>query len=68
MIDERTAKCIRMAMEKKGISGKKLAEELGVTPTTISRWRERGCFAMSIVEDIAGQCDMTFDELMGLSE
>jgi transcriptional regulator with XRE-family HTH domain len=55
-------------MAKKGISGKKLAQKMEVTETTISRWRERGCFSIETLGKIAGHCDMTFDELMTLAD
>ena len=68
MKSDNLAACIRLAMAKKGISGKKLAQKMEVTETTISRWRERGCFSIETLGKIAGHCDMTFDELMTLAD
>lgn len=68
MIGERIPGCIRLAMAKKGMSGKELARKMQVTQATISSWRKRGCFDMGTAEKIAEHCDMTFDELMALAD
>ncbi len=66
MTNSNTSKAIRMAMAEKGIKGKDLAALIGVTPVTVSRWRDTGCDSVGDLTAIAKHCDMTFNELMAL--
>lgn len=68
MVVINTAKIVRMAMAKKGIKGKELAELMGVVPLTVTRWRDKGCNNLLLLEKIAGHCDMTYNDMMGLAE
>lgn len=68
MVDINTAKVVRMAMAKKGIKGKDLAELMGVVPLTVTRWRDKGCNNLRLLEKIAGHCGMTYNDMMGLAE
>ena len=68
MIDEKTAKCIQIAMVKGEISPGQLADKMGRPPATISRWRKRGCDSVTALNEIAKHCGMDYAELMSLSE
>ena len=60
--------CIRLAMTKKGITGKELAAELNVTETTVSRWRKTGCDSLITLRSIAKSCDTSAIEMMRLAD
>lgn len=63
-----TAACIRLAMAKAKVSGRKLALEMMVTETTVSRWRAEGCDKIGTLTNIAYWCKMDYDELMALAD
>lgn len=63
-----TALCIRLAMTKARVNGRKLALEMMVTETTVSRWRDKGCDKISTLEAIASWCGMEYDELIHLAD
>jgi len=67
MIKSKMGKCIQLAMTKAGISGEALAKTLGVTPTTVSRWRKE-CGDLDTLELVADQCGYTIDELIKLAD
>lgn len=68
MANRPKAKCIRVAMPKKGINNKDLAKACGVSVTTVSGWRNKGCPDLRWLEKVAKACDMTLDELMKLAD
>ena len=63
-----TQQAVKMAMASKGIKGKDLAKLMGVEPTTVSRWRTKGCDSLRDLTRIAGYCDLTIDEMMELGK
>ena len=67
MEDLNIAKSIRMAMTGAGVSGIALAEYMGVSTTTVSRWRKRGCSDVNSLASIAYHCDMSLGELMEMA-
>ena len=68
MTDLDTGKCIRVAMEKADIDNRSLAGTCGVSLTTVSGWRNKGCPDLRWLEKVAKACDMTCDELMKLAD
>ena len=61
-----TAKAIKIAMINAEISVAAMAEKLNKPPTTISRWRTRGCDSITGLQQIAKACGITLDELLEL--
>jgi transcriptional regulator with XRE-family HTH domain len=54
---------IKMAMASKGFNNIQLAELMGVSDQTIANWRNGKRIRLHMLEELAGHCGLTFDEL-----
>ena len=64
-----TGRIIRNILEERGISQKQLANTVGVTPATLSRWitGETEPPALDIITSIAKSLNVSADYLLGIS-
>ena len=66
MVIIRISEQICVLRKQKGITQKKLAEELGVTTQAVSKWENaRSCPDIQLLPDIAKIFDVSIDELFG---
>ena len=65
-----TGKIIRNILEERGISQKQLANTVGVTPATLSRWitGETEPPALGIIAEMAKALNVSADYLLGLTD
>ena len=66
MKDAKTGLCIKIAMARSQVSGILLADELGVTPTTVTRWRREGCDSFETLKSISLALDYWLEEMLDL--
>lgn len=60
--------CIRIAMALADIKPPELAKKLGASVQTISSYRAGRCPNIAKLNEVAEACDMTYDQMMALSD